>query len=73
MSELLPLLICRGVTGRASECDQKILEFLAWGSIVNQRIFGQPLPGVLLYYGREHRAHVLGCEAAGGTRSAGSR
>jgi hypothetical protein len=73
MGELLPLLFCKGVTGRASPCDQKILDFLALGPIVNRRVFGQPLPGVLVYYVREHAAHVLGREAGRGERPAGSR
>jgi|GEM_PF-6854970 len=50
MQELLPYLFVRGVTGRASDSDLRLLEWLA-NRDVNRKVFGQPLATTLEYYG----------------------
>lgn len=55
MSDLLPLLLKRGIAG--SVCDRD-LRLLAWFADhdVNRKVFGQPLSEVLSYYGADFRA-----------------
>jgi hypothetical protein len=69
MGELLPHLLARGINGRASGSDLRVLELLA-NPRVNVRVFGQPLPEVLSYYWREYVCLILASERfAGGKRS----
>lgn len=59
MSELLAHLFRRGVSGSASDADQRILAYLADPAVVNRKVFGQPLALTLPYYEREYLQILL--------------
>ena len=61
MRELLPFLLLRGLTGTASEVDMRLLAWLA-NPDVNRKVFGQPLPDIIEYYGEEFYACRTGVE-----------
>jgi hypothetical protein len=61
VAELLPHLFARGVTGRSSGEDARLLAWLA-DPAVNIRVFGQPLPATLWYYQGEFWRLLTGRE-----------
>jgi hypothetical protein len=61
MRELLPFLFLRGLTGTASEVDMRLLAWLA-NPDVNRKVFGQPIPDIMEYYGEEFYACRTGVE-----------
>jgi hypothetical protein len=63
MSELLAHLLARGVNGRASGADHRLLAWLA-DPEVNRRVFGLPLPATLRYYAQDIRALLTGLDPA---------
>jgi hypothetical protein len=63
MRELLPFLFLRGLAGTASEVDMRLLAWLA-NPDVNRKVFGQPLPDIMAYYGEEFYACLTGREPA---------